>query len=119
MKSFAIYTGARVGLFLGAFGVVWLIIFHWVAWSASSVLWTALVAMVVSMAMSLVVLRGLREKLSTEIAARADRAKAAFDAQRAVEDDDEDEDRPGSPAAQHPAVGSGGGRQQEADKQAG
>lgn len=88
MKAFAIYTLARAGLFGACFGLIWLIFGRWIAWNSVSVLWTALLAMVISSVIALVSMGSLRGDLSAEVAARADRAKAAYEARNRSEDDE-------------------------------
>lgn len=87
MKPFVVYTAARLGLFLACFGLIWLIFGRWIAWDSVSALYTALIAMVVSSVIALTTLRSLRGRLSTQIAGRADRAKAAFEQRKGAEDD--------------------------------
>ena len=88
MKPFLLYTLARVALFAASFGLVWLVFGHWIEWGAVSALYTALIAMVVSSVVALLVLGSLRDDFALELAQRADRAKAAFEARRAAEDID-------------------------------
>ncbi len=73
MKYFALYTLARIGLFVGVFLLIWLLIFTWVAWSTVSLLWTVLVAAVLSSIASIFVLRRLRERFAVVIEQRASR----------------------------------------------
>jgi hypothetical protein len=87
LKPFLLYTGARIGLFLACYGLIWLVFGRWIGWSSISALYTALIAMAVSSVIALVVLRSLRGELSTEIAGRAGRAKQAFDDRKSAEDD--------------------------------
>jgi Protein of unknown function (DUF4229) len=82
MRSFVVYTAARLGLFLGVYSLVWLAIGRSVAWDSVSALYTALIAMVVSSLIALVALRGLRARLAADVAARAGVSRAA--AQRAA-----------------------------------
>lgn len=77
MRSFVLYTAARLGLFLGVYGLLWLMIGRSVAWDSVSALYTALLAMVVSSLIALVALRGLRARLAADVAARADVSRAA------------------------------------------
>jgi len=86
VKVFALYTTARVMLFLAVYGLLWLIFGRWLEWDAVTGLWTALIAMMVSSVVALVILRPLRDRLALEIAVRADRAKKAFDARQRAED---------------------------------
>lgn len=77
MRTFVVYTLARLGLFLVVYGVVWLAVGRSVAFDASSGLYTALIAMVVSSLIAFVALRGLRNRLAGEVAARAANAQLA------------------------------------------
>lgn len=88
MKIFALYTLARLLLFLAVYGLLWLVFGRWVEWTSVPALGTALIAMVISSAIALVTLRSLRDNLAVEVAARADRAKAAYEARKRAEDDD-------------------------------
>ncbi|MBA2774016.1 MAG: DUF4229 domain-containing protein [Nocardioidaceae bacterium] len=88
MKIFALYTAARALLFLVAYGVLWLVFGRWLEWGAATGLWTAFIAMIISSVVALLALRSLRESLAVEVAARAERAKKAFDARRRGEDGD-------------------------------
>jgi hypothetical protein len=87
LKPFVLYTGARIGLFLACYGLIWLIFGRWIGWNSISALYTALIAMAVSSVIALVMLRSLRADLSAQIAGRAGRAKQAFDARTRAEDD--------------------------------
>lgn len=86
MKIFALYTAARAVLFLVAYGVLWLAFGRWLEWDAITGLWTAFIAMIISSLVALVTLRSLRDRLAVEVAARAERAKKAFDARQRGED---------------------------------
>jgi hypothetical protein len=89
VKLFVLYTAARAGLFLVAWGLIWLVFGRWIDWTALSALYTALFAMLISAAASMILLRGMRSRLSEQVAARAERVKAAYDSRRAAEDDDD------------------------------
>lgn len=88
MKAFVLYTAARAGMFLACYGLIWLIFGQWLTWDSISALWTALIAMLISSVISLATLGRMRSNLATEIAARAERAKAAHEARTKAEDDD-------------------------------
>jgi uncharacterized membrane protein YdjX (TVP38/TMEM64 family) len=77
MRTFVAYTLARLGLFLAVYGVIWLAVGRGVRFDSISGLYTALIALVVSSLIAFVALRGLRERLAAEVAARAGRARAA------------------------------------------
>ncbi|CAN5588333.1 hypothetical protein BH10ACT10_BH10ACT10_18800 [soil metagenome] len=86
MKEFAVYTLARMGLFLASWAVL--------AGLATLVLgsplwiWTLLVAAVVSAVASYFLLTGPRERFAARVDARARAAAAAFEERRAREDQD-------------------------------
>lgn len=81
------YTLARLTLFAGAFVSVWAIGWSWLVWDEMTVLWTVLVALVLSSLASLVLLRGLRADLAEHVEGRARRVAATLDESRRVEDD--------------------------------
>jgi hypothetical protein len=89
VKLFALYTLARAALFLVAYGLIWLIFGRWIDWNALSALYTALFALLISAGVSFVALRGMRARLSEQVAQRAARVKSAYDARRSAEDDDD------------------------------
>jgi hypothetical protein len=87
VKEFWTYTAARVGLFLLCYGVlygVWVL----VAGSPVPLLWPLLAAALVSSALSLVLLRGLRSRFNASVQARAERMSRRFEELRAKEDVD-------------------------------
>ena len=88
MRIFALYTAARAGLFLAVYGLIWLSFGRWLDWTSLSALYTALIAMVISSVVAFIALSGLRGRFAEEVAARADRAKAAYEARLTAEDDD-------------------------------
>jgi len=88
VKIFALYTAARAGLFLVVYGLIWLIFGRWLDWTSLSALYTALIAMVISSIIAFTALSGLRARFAEQVAARADRAKAAYEARLTAEDDD-------------------------------
>ena len=90
MKTFLLYTLARLALFASAFGLIWLAFGHWLDWSTISALYTAIIAMVVSSVVALLVLGSLRDDFAAHVSLRAERAKAAYDARRAAEDVDDE-----------------------------
>jgi uncharacterized membrane protein len=94
VKPFLLYTLARVALFAAAFGLIWVVFGHWLEWSTVSALYTAVIAMVVSSVVALLVLGSLRDDFAVQVSQRADRAKAAYEARRAAEDvDSQNDDR--------------------------
>lgn len=88
LKVLALYTLARLVLFLAVYGLVWLVFSRWVEWTSATALGTAIIAIVISSAIALVALRSLRDDLAAEVSSRAERAKAAYDASKRTEDDD-------------------------------
>lgn len=88
VKSFALYTLARVVLFALAWALVWAVASIWMGWSSVTALWTALLAMVLSSVASLWLLRGLRERLAVHVQGRAERIQARYDAAKRKEDVD-------------------------------
>ena len=88
MKYFVLYTLARVGLFGVAFGLIWLALFNWVSWTYAALLWTVLLAAIISAVASIFVLRSLREHFASEVAARAERMSQRIEAARSAEDED-------------------------------
>jgi hypothetical protein len=88
VKVFAIYTLARLGIFAASYGLIWLIFGRWLEWDAVSALYTALIAMVLSSVIALTMLRSMRGRLAEQVADRAEKAKAAYEARSRAEDDD-------------------------------
>ncbi|MDX6319818.1 MAG: hypothetical protein QOD35_3218 [Nocardioidaceae bacterium] len=91
MKGFVQYTAARLGLFLVCYALVWLVVGWFISWNSPDALSTALVALIMSSVLSLFVLTSLRARFAAQVASRADRAVAAFDAKRRAEDVEEGE----------------------------
>ncbi|MBA3264744.1 MAG: DUF4229 domain-containing protein [Nocardioidaceae bacterium] len=90
MKILFVYTLARAAIFAAVFGLLWVILYRQVEWNSVSVLYTALIAMVISAVIAMLALRSLRDKLALEIAERSARTKHAFEARRAAEDSQPD-----------------------------
>lgn len=88
MKSFALYTAARLGLFVAAFALVWLVAFSWLEWNDVTALWTALIALVVSSVASLLLLGGIRARFASQVQTRAERMAQRVDEARRAEDVD-------------------------------
>lgn len=87
MKEFAVYTLLRLLLFLASLGVV---AGGWALVSGSEqvpVLWTVVIAFVISGALSLVVLQRPREAFARRVDARASAAASRFEELKAREDD--------------------------------
>ena len=86
MKEFWVYTALRAGLFLATlvtvFGV-WMLVAEQVP-----VVWAIVVSFAVSGIASYFLLNRSREAFARKVQERADRASAAFEAQRSREDTD-------------------------------
>ncbi len=89
MRTFLVYTLARLGLFLVVYGLLWLALSSRVTWDSVSALYTAMIAMVVSSLLAFVGLRRQREALAAQI---AERSASAVSAQRRGEQAGEDSD---------------------------
>ena len=88
MKEFWIYTGLRVLLFVATLAVVcgiWLLVADEVL-----VLWAVVIAFAISGVASFYLLDRSRQAFARRVQARAERASAAFEAQRSKEDVDDD-----------------------------
>lgn len=88
MKEFWVYTALRVLLFLATLAVVfgiWLLVADEVP-----VLWAVVVAFAISGVASFYLLDRSRQAFAHRVQARAERASAAFEAQRSKEDVDDE-----------------------------
>ncbi|WP_420000475.1 DUF4229 domain-containing protein [Streptomyces boninensis] len=88
------YTTMRLGIFILCFVVLAGLVRLRVLPSGlgdSNYLWVLLLALVVSMPLSLVLLRRQRDEMSAQIVGRMDRAKERLDANRGMEDEAVDE----------------------------
>jgi len=86
VKEFWIYTGLRAALFVASLGVVagvWMLVSDEVP-----LLWVIVVAFVMSGLASYFLLNRQREAFARRVEQRAQRASAAFEAQRSKEDAD-------------------------------
>jgi Protein of unknown function (DUF4229) len=90
VKLFALYTGARVGLFLACYGVIWLIVGWFIEYDQLNALSTAIVALVISSLLAYRYLANLRDRFAVQVAERASRAQQAFEARRSAEDHDDE-----------------------------
>lgn len=89
VKEFAIYTAARLGLFVVAYGAVvggYLLVGDE---TRIPLFWPFLVAVLVSAVASAFLLRRQRDAFALAVQRRAERASARFEAARAKEDDPE------------------------------
>ena len=77
MKEFALYTAARFGIFLGCYGVVLAVVALVAGWEAASGIWPLVVAVLGSAVVAAYALRGMRERMTASVHARADRMVAA------------------------------------------
>jgi len=88
VKEFWIYTGLRVLLFVATLAVVfgiWLLVADEVP-----VLWAVVIAFAISGVGSFYLLDRSRQAFAQRVQARAERASAAFEAQRSKEDVDDE-----------------------------
>ena len=76
VKEFALYTAARLGVFVACYAAVLAAVTLLAGREAASSTWTFVVAVLVSAAVSAYVLRGLRERFAARVHARAERAVA-------------------------------------------
>ena len=88
MQPFIRYTLARLGLFVAAFGLVWLVFFNWLDWNALGILWSMLIAMAISAVASFVLLRGMRDELAASMANRKSRLTERIERAQRAEDVD-------------------------------
>ena len=77
MKEFALYTAARFGIFLGCYGVILVLMWFAAGRDAASGIWPLVVAVLVSAVVAAYALRGMRERFTARVHARADRMVAA------------------------------------------
>lgn len=93
MKEFAVYTLARLGLFVASYAVI---VGLYLLFSGSNrvpLLWPFLLAVVVSAVGSYYLLRGMRDRFAAVVQRRAAVASRRFEEHRAKEDRDDEEDR--------------------------
>jgi hypothetical protein len=86
LRQFVVYTGARFLLFAVTWALVWLVTSMWQDWNTVTALWTALIALAISAVASLVLLRGLRDRLAEQVQDRAQRIQHRYDAAKRKED---------------------------------
>lgn len=89
MKTFATYTLARLGIFLAAFGLVWLCSRPFLADSSGNLLWLALLALLISSVAAIFLLRGLRDTFAAEVQSRAQRMSVRYEEARSRDDRDD------------------------------
>jgi Protein of unknown function (DUF4229) len=89
VRSFLLYTVARLGLFVGAFGLIWLVAGFFLPWSSRNIAWTGVLALLISAVASIYLLRGLRDDLARSARSRADEMSARLERARRKEDADD------------------------------
>lgn len=86
MKEFWIYTGLRLGLFVGAFCIVFGV---WYAVADSvPVIWVVVIAFVISGVASYVLLERQRSAFAVKVEGRAGRITERYETMRSKEDED-------------------------------
>jgi Na+/melibiose symporter-like transporter len=88
VTPFVLYTLARLGLFVVAFGLIWLAAGAWLEWNSVTALATAVLAMIVSSIAALFLLRGLRERFAATLEQRAKAVRDNVERSRRKEDID-------------------------------
>jgi hypothetical protein len=88
VKEFAVYTLARIGLFVATYAVIAGIYMLLAGTDHVPVLWPLLAAAVVSAVASLYLLKGPRARFAARVDARARAATQRFEEARAKEDRD-------------------------------
>jgi membrane protein implicated in regulation of membrane protease activity len=73
VKEFALYTAARLGIFVGCYAVVLGLLALVAGRDATSGIWPLVVAVLMSAVISAYALRGLRDRFTARVHARADR----------------------------------------------
>lgn len=86
MKEFAVYTAARLGLFVVSYALV-VGVYLAVAGGPIPLFWPLLLAIVISAIASAYLLRAQRERFARVVQQRAQRASARFEQMRAKEDE--------------------------------
>lgn len=87
MKEFAIYTAARLGLFLVSYVVIVGVYLLVSGDRQIPLFWPFLLAIVVSAIASVYLLRAQRERFAQAVQRRAERASVRFEQMRAKEDE--------------------------------
>lgn len=87
MKEFAIYTAARLGLFVVSYVVIVGVYLLVSGDRQIPLFWPFLLAIVVSAIASVYLLRAQRERFAQAVQRRAERASARFEEMRAKEDE--------------------------------
>jgi hypothetical protein len=76
VKEFALYTAARLGVFVACYAAVFGLVALVGGRDAASGLWPLVAAVLISAVVSAYALRGLRDRFSARVHARADRMVA-------------------------------------------
>ncbi|HSJ20035.1 MAG TPA: DUF4229 domain-containing protein [Nocardioidaceae bacterium] len=94
MKEFAVYTAARLGIFLLSYALV-IGVYLLVSGEREEIplIWPFLVAVVISAVASVYLLRAQRERFALAIHERAQRASARVEQARAKEDEQDEQAR--------------------------
>ena len=88
MKEFAVYTLARLGLFVATYAVIVGVYMLVAGTDHVPLLWPFLLAAVISAVASYYLLQGPRQRFAARVDARAKAAAQRFDAARTREDED-------------------------------
>ncbi|HET7387756.1 MAG TPA: DUF4229 domain-containing protein [Nocardioidaceae bacterium] len=88
MKEFAVYTAARLGIFVAAYAIVWGLFALATGSLTVAPLWPFLAAIVISAIASVYLLKGPRARFAAKVEERAARTTAALEKARAREDQD-------------------------------
>jgi len=88
MKAFAVYTFARLGVFISCYLATWLIAGIWLDSLAFLNLWVLLVALILSSAISIVALAPLRDAFASRLQERASSINQRIEESRRAEDVD-------------------------------
>jgi hypothetical protein len=86
VKEFAVYTVARLGLFVASYAVVVGVYMLFAGTHAVPLLWPFFVAVVISAVASYYLLKGPRERFAAKVGQRAAAASRRFEEARAKED---------------------------------
>lgn len=93
MREFAVYTAARLAVFLVTYGLVVGVYLLVTGSDTVPLIWPFLVAVVVSAVVSVVFLRRQREAFALAVQRRAERASARLEQSRSREDAEDDRRR--------------------------
>jgi hypothetical protein len=88
VKEFAVYTVARLGLFVASYAVIAAVYMLLSGTSSVPLVWPLLLAAVVSAVASIYLLRGPRARFAARVEARAANISRRFEEARAKEDQD-------------------------------